>query len=151
MSNKAKNTVMAMKLFYYNSISFDNELLADEADRTFCKGCEHNADIMIQEVDSFVGLMRHYPGRENITSGVIVIICSNLNTIQNHLLPALIFLREAVEIQERKSHKRKACMYSLIAALKVVKDNNLIQRNKTVVKQFMRQSLPFFLQELTSA
>lgn len=63
MSNKAKNAIMAKKLFYYNSISFDNELLADEADRTFYKGCEHNAALMIQDINQFVELMHLYPGR----------------------------------------------------------------------------------------
>lgn len=29
ISNKAKNVIMAKKLFYYNSISFDNDLLSE--------------------------------------------------------------------------------------------------------------------------
>ena len=152
LSNKAKNATMAKKLFYYNSISFDNDLLADEADRTFCKGCEHNSKLMAPDVDSFVEMMKHYPGRQNISSGVIHIICSNAETIKSHLLPTLVFLREAVEVQEKKTSTRKECMNSLIAAFKILKDDNKhIPKNRAFIKQFVRLSLPFFIAELTCA
>lgn len=151
MSNKVKNATMAKKLFYYNSISFDNDLLAEEADRTFCKGCEYNAELMVPDIDSFVAMIKLYPHRQNITSGVVHIICCSVDTIRSHLIPTLVFLRETVEAQERKTSRRKDCMNSMISAFKILKDNSIIQRNKAVVKQFVRQSLPFFLKELTCA
>jgi hypothetical protein len=141
MSNQVKNDILIKKLFYYNSTCFDSELLAEQADKTFCKGCEVNSRLMAADIPAFLSMVQLYPNREHIVKGVLHIICSSSQSIDAHLLSTLLLLKNAVE-QESKS-KRRECMYSLNAAAKFLKDCKLVQNHLYVVKEFVRLSFPF--------
>lgn len=60
MNNQQKDEAFVKRLFYYSSTCFTEKSLQDQADKTFCRGCELNGKIMVPSTPDFIILMQEY-------------------------------------------------------------------------------------------
>lgn len=131
------------RLFYYSSTCFKEKMLADQADKTFYRGCELNGLIMVPEIPHFIDLLSSYLHREHIVRGVLALICSHPQAIKAYLLDVLVRLRKGVEDTTCEGYIRRQRMEALIASCKQLKDLRKTEQHLVVLKEFVRVSMPF--------
>lgn len=87
MNVQQKEEIFIKRLFYYASSAFeDTFIVAEQAEKTFCRGCEINGLLMVPTLSDFLAFMSNHLHREQIVRGVFAIITSHPHAVDRFLL-----------------------------------------------------------------
>jgi hypothetical protein len=150
MNVREKDELFIKRLFFYASTCFEVEQLAEQAEKTFCRGCELNGYIMVPALPEFLSLMKDYLHREHIVRGVFAIITSHPQAVDCYLLDALLALRDGADDRNASESVHRSRLTALIEVSKLLKDSSAAQERLDIVAEFVRRSLPFLRRELAS-
>jgi hypothetical protein len=60
--------------------------VAEQAEKTFCRGCEINGLLMVPTLSDFLAFMSNHLHREQIVRGVFAIVTSHPHAVDRFLL-----------------------------------------------------------------
>lgn len=87
MNVQHKEEIFIKRLFFYASSAFRDEVtLCEQAEKTFCRGCELNGLLMVPNLSDFLAFMSCHLHREQIVRGVFAIIISHPHAVDRFLL-----------------------------------------------------------------